>query len=352
MVIASASTAAAPQRDNDEAAEAAARVASGPGFWTEWLAELGRQGLLEDLLAGDVIARALREASTGHKYDRVLTAKMTVVCVLVGCLFPGAGYDSVLATAFGLPGLILRPGAGTPTGPALSQARRLLGEQVMKTIFESTRPSPTRTSGSAAVERPGGDRDRRHHDGAGQERRALLVIGAEILGATTLQQYGLALTVGLLSGAYSSIFIASPVLAMLKEHEPRYTAIRQRLESRGERVGLLTPAAAALAVAGGARCTPGSPGATGSARRRRCARVASRKPQPVAATASKGASFTRRHLGPTVAGRGVWCLRARAATARRPGRARAAGKASPRGVADARGAAAVGHGRSGSVERW
>ena len=136
MVIASASTAAAPQRDNDEAAEAAARVASGPGFWTEWLAELGRQGLLEDLLAGDVIARALREASTGHKYDRVLTAKMTVVCVLVGCLFPGAGYNSVLATAFGLPGLTLRPGAGTPTGPALSQARRLLGEQVMKTIFE------------------------------------------------------------------------------------------------------------------------------------------------------------------------------------------------------------------------
>src|SRR5216683_549139 len=136
MVIAPASTPAAPQRDNDEAAQIAARVASGPGFWTEWLAELGRQGLLEDLLAGDVIARALREAPTGHKYDRVLTAKMTVVCVLVACLFPGAGYDSVLATAFGLPGLTPRPGVGTPTGPALSQARRLLGEQVMKRIFE------------------------------------------------------------------------------------------------------------------------------------------------------------------------------------------------------------------------
>ena len=49
-------------RDNDGAAEIAARVASGPGFWTEWLAELGRQGLLEELLAEDVIARALREA--------------------------------------------------------------------------------------------------------------------------------------------------------------------------------------------------------------------------------------------------------------------------------------------------
>ena len=33
----------------------------------------------------------------------MLTAKRTVVCVLVACLFPGAGYDAVLATAFGLP---------------------------------------------------------------------------------------------------------------------------------------------------------------------------------------------------------------------------------------------------------
>ena len=136
MVITPASTPAAPLEDNDETATMADRVAAGPGFWTDWLAELDRRGLLEDLLAGDVIARALREAPSGHKYDRVLTAKMTVVCVLVACLFPGAGYDSVLATASGLPGLKLKPGAGTPTGPALSQARKLLGEQAMKRIFE------------------------------------------------------------------------------------------------------------------------------------------------------------------------------------------------------------------------
>jgi hypothetical protein len=101
MVITPASTPAAPLEDNDETAAMAGRVASGPGFWTDWLAELDRRGLLEDLLAGDVIARVLREAPSGHKYDRVLTAKMTVVCVLVACLFPGAGYDSVLAAAFG-----------------------------------------------------------------------------------------------------------------------------------------------------------------------------------------------------------------------------------------------------------
>jgi preprotein translocase subunit SecF len=77
---------------------------------------------------------------------------------------------------------------------------------------------------------------------------AVLVIGAELLGATTLQNYGLALFVGLLSGAYSSIFIASPILAMLKERENRYAAIRQRLDSRGDRLGLLTPSAAALLV--------------------------------------------------------------------------------------------------------
>ena len=136
MVITPASTSPAPLPGEGNAAGIAARVASGPGFWMEWLADLGREGLLEALLAEDVIARALREAPTGHKYDRVLDAKMTVICVLVACLFPGAGYDSVLATAFGLPGLQRKPGAGTPTGPAFSQARKLLGEQAMKRIFE------------------------------------------------------------------------------------------------------------------------------------------------------------------------------------------------------------------------
>ncbi len=136
MVITHASTPPAPRGGDSGAAEMAARIASGPGFWTGWLAELDRQGLLEELLAADVIARALREAPTGHKYDRVLTAKMTVICVLVACLFPGAGYDTVLATAFGLPGLHLRPGTEVPTGAAFSQARRLLGEQVMKKTFE------------------------------------------------------------------------------------------------------------------------------------------------------------------------------------------------------------------------
>src|SRR6266550_6119292 len=55
---------------------------------------------------------------------------------LVACLFPGAGYDTVLATAFGLPGLRSVPGAEIPSGSAFSQARKLLGEQVMQRLFE------------------------------------------------------------------------------------------------------------------------------------------------------------------------------------------------------------------------
>ncbi len=62
---------------------------------------------------------------------------------------------------------------------------------------------------------------------------AVLLIGAQLLGATTLQSYGLALFVGLLSGAYSSIFIASPVLCMMKEREDRWVQIANRLAKRG-----------------------------------------------------------------------------------------------------------------------
>ena len=58
---------------------------------------------------------------------------------------------------------------------------------------------------------------------------SILVVGAYILGATTLQDFGLALFVGLTTGAYSSIAIASPVLAYLKGREPRYQSLKKRL---------------------------------------------------------------------------------------------------------------------------
>jgi preprotein translocase subunit SecF len=57
---------------------------------------------------------------------------------------------------------------------------------------------------------------------------SLLVLGSGILGATTLREFALALLVGLITGSYSSIFIASPLVAMMKEGEPRFKPLKGR----------------------------------------------------------------------------------------------------------------------------
>ena len=46
----------------------AARVLSGPGLWLDWLEELDRASLLEELLACDAISQALAEAPHWHAY--------------------------------------------------------------------------------------------------------------------------------------------------------------------------------------------------------------------------------------------------------------------------------------------
>ncbi|HUE25693.1 MAG TPA: protein translocase subunit SecD [Solirubrobacteraceae bacterium] len=58
---------------------------------------------------------------------------------------------------------------------------------------------------------------------------ALLLLGG-VSGSSELQDFAFALLIGVASGAYSSIFIASPVLTHWKEREPQYRARRRRLE--------------------------------------------------------------------------------------------------------------------------
>ena len=60
----------------------------------------------------------------------------------------------------------------------------------------------------------------------------LLFVGALLLGAGTLKDLALALFVGLASGAYSSLFLATPLLADLKEREPRFKVLQQRVLDR------------------------------------------------------------------------------------------------------------------------
>jgi preprotein translocase subunit SecF len=54
---------------------------------------------------------------------------------------------------------------------------------------------------------------------------SILFIGSTLLGAGTLRDISLALFVGILSGTYSTIFVAAPLYALLREREPE---IRKR----------------------------------------------------------------------------------------------------------------------------
>jgi protein-export membrane protein SecD/preprotein translocase SecF subunit len=54
---------------------------------------------------------------------------------------------------------------------------------------------------------------------------SLLFVGSFLLGADTLRDLALALFVGIAAGTYSSIFVATPLLSIMKEKEPRYAAL-------------------------------------------------------------------------------------------------------------------------------
>lgn len=62
---------------------------------------------------------------------------------------------------------------------------------------------------------------------------SILFVGAGLLGAGTLKDLSLALFIGLATGAYSSIFIATPLLAAMREREPAMMALAKRINARG-----------------------------------------------------------------------------------------------------------------------
>jgi len=83
---------------------------------------------------------------------------------------------------------------------------------------------------------------------------AILVVGVGLLGAGELKDLALVLFVGMLSGTYSSIFIATPALADLKEREPQYKALAKRvaLRAAGGRAAQRAKAKAAKSAPRGA----------------------------------------------------------------------------------------------------
>jgi SecD/SecF fusion protein len=62
----------------------------------------------------------------------------------------------------------------------------------------------------------------------------LLPVGALFFfGGSTLQDFAFALLVGVTSGAYSSIFIAAPLLTTWKEHEPEFARRKDNVSFEG-----------------------------------------------------------------------------------------------------------------------
>ncbi len=94
---------------------------------------------------------------------------------------------------------------------------------------------------------------------------ALLITGAFILGTGPLKDLGLALFVGMIAGAYSSIFIATPLLAQMRETDPDMAEHRERLERRAARASEKTSrrktvSTVSVGDASAAKVDPGSLG--------------------------------------------------------------------------------------------
>ena len=62
---------------------------------------------------------------------------------------------------------------------------------------------------------------------------SLLILGGFLLGAVALQEFAVALLVGMVAGTYSSLFVATPITARLKEREPHWVEVRARLSQHG-----------------------------------------------------------------------------------------------------------------------
>lgn len=116
---------------------------------------------------------------------------------------------------------------------------------------------------------------------------SLLFVGAGLLGAGSLKDLALALFIGLATGTYSSIFIATPLATLFKEREPKYQALAARVAAR-QGAAARTPAVVGATGAGGAviAATDVDPDDAGPARRAQPAPADEPTEQPAGLTSS------------------------------------------------------------------
>ena len=97
---------------------------------------------------------------------------------------------------------------------------------------------------------------------------SLLVVGWLIMGASALQEFGVALLVGIIIGSYSSLSLASAIVAALKEREPRWLQVTAKLDQPGVGEGPTRTVQRQEAAMGDTRSSERVDGVRGPARRR------------------------------------------------------------------------------------
>lgn len=109
----------------------------------------------------------------------------------------------------------------------------------------------------------------------------LPILSLLLFGGSTLKDFAFAMLIGVITGAYSSIFIATPILVILKEREPRYAQLKARSVVRGTGRDLRPVAArepVPAADPNGRVETPATVGAAAASRG--TARSSSSRPRP------------------------------------------------------------------------
>ena len=79
---------------------------------------------------------------------------------------------------------------------------------------------------------------------------SMLLIGSVFLGALTLQEFAIALLIGILVGTYSSIFVAASVVAYMKEREAENRAVTDKVRARDGETGTRRVSEDDVALAG------------------------------------------------------------------------------------------------------
>ncbi|MTA53780.1 MAG: protein translocase subunit SecF [Actinobacteria bacterium] len=106
---------------------------------------------------------------------------------------------------------------------------------------------------------------------------SLLVLGSGVFGAVALREFALALLVGLATGAYSSIYIATPLLGLLKERSAQYSSGRGQLSLGADMEHLMSTGAP---VSRRASASASSAASTGTAVRPPVDAILSHPPRP------------------------------------------------------------------------